>query len=285
MTRNDELIKKDVEDQLHWDSRIDSSDINVEVSEGAVTLSGKLPSLSACISALEAARDVSGVRRVKNDLKTKIPELVKGPNDEEIKMIVESMLRWNPEIISTDIDVSVEIGEVTLEGTVLKFWEKTKAGKIVMEAAGTTMITNKFSVVPTRKKADREITADIVAALDRNANIDIEWVDVKVVEGTATLSGNVPDHRAYQVADHVAASTSGVSAIINDIEIGYKPEGKKMSVGHQEKKSTEVNTYVLTIQLPENTMSRVEAFCSNNDISIEQFAVDALLEKLSHWKE
>jgi hyperosmotically inducible protein len=218
MTRNDELVKKDVVDQLYWDSRFDSSEIKVEVSGGTVTLSGTLPSLSACMSAVEDARDVSGVLRVKNMLKTKVPELADTQTDEEIKMSVESMLSWNPGIISTDIGVTVEMGEVTLEGTVFSYGEKAKAEKIVMEAAGTTGVTNKLSVVPTRKKEDREIAADIMAAIDRNAHIDIEWVDVKVADGIVTLSGTVPDDRAYDAAHHTAANTPGVIDIVSNIK-------------------------------------------------------------------
>ena len=56
-------------------------------------------------------------------------------------------------------------------------------------------------------------------------------------------------------------------------------------VGHQEKGSGEATARVLTIPVPEYTMKRIELFCKNNDIPIEQFAVDALLEKLSRWKE
>ena len=38
--RTDEDIKRDVENELKWDSDIDLSDIGVAVRDGAVTLSG-----------------------------------------------------------------------------------------------------------------------------------------------------------------------------------------------------------------------------------------------------
>jgi hypothetical protein len=113
---------------------------------------------------------------------------------------------------------SVVVGEVTLEGSVFEYWEKTKAEKIALEAAGTTKVINKLSVVPTRKKEDMEIAEDIVAAFDRNANVGAEWVDVKVEDGKVTLSGNLPDKRAYRAAYNVAASTSGVIDIINNLQ-------------------------------------------------------------------
>jgi osmotically-inducible protein OsmY len=74
MTRNDERIKRDVAAQLSRNSRVDSGAVNVEVTDGEVTLSGTLPSLSVCMAAVEMSESVAGVRSVKNNLKVKIPK-------------------------------------------------------------------------------------------------------------------------------------------------------------------------------------------------------------------
>ena len=63
------------------------------------------------------------------------------------------------------------------------------------------------------------------------------------------------------------------------------PQGEKKMSSYQEKKSSKVKTDILTVRLPEDLMRRIEVFCADNDMPIEQFAVDALLEKLSWWKE
>lgn len=74
MTRNDERIKRDVAAQLSRNSRVDSGAVNVEVTDGEVTLSGTLPSLSVCMAAVEMSESVAGVRSVKNNLKVKVPK-------------------------------------------------------------------------------------------------------------------------------------------------------------------------------------------------------------------
>ena len=74
MTRNDEKIKRDVAAQLSRNSRVDSGAVNVEVTDGEVTLSGTLPSLSVCMAAVEMSESVAGVRSVKNNLKVKVPK-------------------------------------------------------------------------------------------------------------------------------------------------------------------------------------------------------------------
>ena len=224
MTHNDERIKKDVANQLFWDSRLDASEVKVEVVDGVVTLSGTLPTPSSCIAAVEDAEDVAGVRRVKNYLEVPIPEMLNVATDDEIKMMIESMLRWNPNIVAKDINVSVVMGEVTLEGAVLTYWEKMKAEKIALEATGSIRVINQLAVVPTQNYVDEAIAEDIIAAIDRNINIDAEWVTVKVDGSVVTLSGNVPGFRAYRAAYNVAANTSGVLKIVNDIKIGDSPQ-------------------------------------------------------------
>ncbi|MEE4264531.1 MAG: BON domain-containing protein [Desulfobacteraceae bacterium] len=74
MTRNDEKIKKDVAAQLSRNTRIDSSTVKVDVTDGVVSLSGTLPSLSLGMAAVEIAEKVAGVRSVINNLKVRVPK-------------------------------------------------------------------------------------------------------------------------------------------------------------------------------------------------------------------
>lgn len=219
MVFSDGKIKKDVVDQLYWDSRVDDSDVKVEVADGEVTLSGKLPTLPACMAAVEDTESVAGVCRVKNELTVEIIETVRATTDDEIKNTIETILNRNLNINSTDIDVSVKIRLVTLEGSVPSYREKMKAENIASEVFGATMVKNKLAVVPTRDYMDEAIAKDIISAIDRNINIDIEWVNVKVEGGVAILSGNVPNYRALRAALNAAANAPGVLDIINNLKI------------------------------------------------------------------
>src|SRR5581483_8086700 len=68
-TRSDERIREDVCDRLCDDSRVDASDIEVNVSNGEVTLTGRVDSRDAKRFAEDLADDVSGVRNVQNNLR------------------------------------------------------------------------------------------------------------------------------------------------------------------------------------------------------------------------
>ena len=55
--------------------------------------------------------------------------------------------------------------------------------------------------------------------------------------------------------------------------------------GKRETTAPRTKTLALTVRVPEDLMEKIKIFCTNNALSIEQYAVDALSEKLSRWKE
>jgi hyperosmotically inducible protein len=66
--RQDHQIVKDVKAELKSDGRLRRARIQVRADEGIVTLTGTAPSLETSVRASEAARRVSGVRAVRNEL-------------------------------------------------------------------------------------------------------------------------------------------------------------------------------------------------------------------------
>lgn len=218
-TRTNEEIKKDVVDQLYWDGRIDASNVKVEVSEGEVVLTGSVPNYTAYQAAHDDAWAMSGVRNVRNDLTIKYPPGVKVPADAEILSNIENLLLWQPNIDSTDMDVIVENGWVTLRGSVDAFWKKIRAEELAMDLAGVLGITNELAVVPTEKFEDKTIAQDIEAAMERNANINTDLIDVEVENGKVTLTGSVPSLKALRSAQRIAEHTPGVLMVDNEIAI------------------------------------------------------------------
>jgi osmotically-inducible protein OsmY len=219
MTTRDELIKKNVVDHLFWDSRVDSSNVKVEVSDGIVSLSGTLSSLAACNVALEDTFDVSGVRNVIDKLQVELTPDMSTFKDEEIKQHIESALFLSPEIVSINFEVSVSDGCVIMHGSVPSYREKSKAAIIASEIPGVISMQNKLSVVPTRRFLDQQIAKDVVHALERHAGIDVEKIDVTVSGRKVTLSGTVPDGISFRASANVAAHTLGVVDVINNLEI------------------------------------------------------------------
>ncbi|HEX2115671.1 MAG TPA: BON domain-containing protein [Alphaproteobacteria bacterium] len=68
-TRSDERIREDVSDRLTDDPGVDASEIDIQVSNGEVTLSGTVHSRWQKRRAEDIAEDVSGVKHVQNNLR------------------------------------------------------------------------------------------------------------------------------------------------------------------------------------------------------------------------
>jgi hyperosmotically inducible protein len=66
--RQDHQIVKDVKQGIKHDTSLKKAHIHVRSDEGIVTLTGKVPSLETSVRASEVARQVSGVRAVRNEL-------------------------------------------------------------------------------------------------------------------------------------------------------------------------------------------------------------------------
>jgi osmotically-inducible protein OsmY len=220
MRRSSEEIKKEIVDQLYWDNRVDASEVTVDVHDGVVTLGGKVPTYSARTAAVSDARIIPGVVTIENNIRVEYPPTFTTPADSEIQSNIENVLRWNPDIDSSDIIISVDNGWVTLEGSVEAFWKKVRAEDIASDVTGVLGVTNKLSVVPTKDVVDEAIADDIVDALDRNTDINIEDIDVEVENGMVTLSGIVPTWTERLRAYEAALYTDGVLNIHDELTVG-----------------------------------------------------------------
>jgi len=213
MKTKDEQIKKSVVDTLYWDSRVDSSDIHVEVTDGIVTLRGTVPSYGVKEAALFDAWKVPGVKKVNNDSFVRFPSTAKTLTDSQIEESINKQLKWNDSTSDENIHVKVKKGEVILEGHVDAYWKIFRAQQIASSVLGVIDIDNKLTVVPTEAITDQVIATDIMNAIDRSYAVNAEDVNVEVNDGIVTLSGKLPNRGAYETALECAYNTFGVKDI------------------------------------------------------------------------
>ena len=115
--KTDAQIRDDVIEELRWDPQIIEPDaIGVAIMDGAVTLTGHVPSFAEKLAAARAAERVYGVKAVANDLKVK---LAGSPRDDsDIARAIAHVLEWNVQIPEGQVRARVENGLVTLDGEV-----------------------------------------------------------------------------------------------------------------------------------------------------------------------
>lgn len=209
MPRVEEEIKQDVVDQLAWDDRVDAAQVQVLVQDATVVLTGNVHNYWARRAAVEDAQLIPGVLRIEDELVVRWPP-VDTPTDDQLWDEVDRTLRANPNIDATRITVDVTDGTVSLEGNVDAFWKTIHAERIVSDITGIRGVRNRLAIVPTHSIADENIATQIVGALKRNALVDSERIDVRVVDGVVTLEGAVPNWPAASAVRNAAHYTPGV---------------------------------------------------------------------------
>jgi osmotically-inducible protein OsmY len=219
MPRTDEEIKKDIIDHLYWDTRVDAADVTVEVKDGIVTLGGHVPTYLSRDAAARDAMLIWGIKDVINFIEVHYPTTITPPADEEIRTRIANMLSFNPDIDSSDIDVQVTAGGVTLSGSVDSLWKKFRAEDLISSERGVLSIENHLAVVPMKTFVDRDIAEEVVGAIDRSALVDAKDVDVTVKERAVSLTGAVPTWSARRGAYEAALYTAGVENIHDNLTV------------------------------------------------------------------
>jgi osmotically-inducible protein OsmY len=216
---SDERIKKDLVDQLYWDDRIDASQVQVDVSDGKVTLTGSVPTYTARQAAESDGYTVLGVRYVENQLEVRYPEATSRLTDDEISVNIKSLLLWSPDVDATHISVDVASGLVTLDGSVDAYWKKQRVEELASSVMGVTQIINNLAVVPSERVTDQVIAESIGPALERDGRINVNTVGVEVDDGKVTLTGTVHSWTTYRAVEDIARFTPGVLEVRNDLII------------------------------------------------------------------
>jgi osmotically-inducible protein OsmY len=219
--KNDMQIQKDVMAQLNWEPVLDAAQIGVSVKEGIVTLTGIVDSYAKKITAERAAKKVSGVKAVAEDIQVG-PSSFCNRTDAEIAEAVLNVLKWHTAVKEDKVQIKVEKGVVTMEGEVEWEYQKSAAKLAIENLTGIRMIYNLISVKP--RIATSNLKSRIKAALQRSALVDANKVEVEIVGNRVILTGAVHSITEKEDAESAAWMAPGVSSVENRITIHRRPE-------------------------------------------------------------
>ena len=206
----DDEIRAAVQRAFQHDPRVLSFPVEIQVDHGVVTLTGEISHLTAKQSAERDARQTIGVRRVKNNLRTRWPD--KPTTDERIADFTRQALARDPYVEKHNILVECENAHVSLYGYVDTEFEKEHAEWTASCQQGVVHVNDYLAV---RKnwapKSDAAIQADLNDKL-AYAFVDPDnQVSAKVVDGVAILQGTVDTWYMWQTAMNqaIAAGAHG----------------------------------------------------------------------------
>ena len=141
--------------------------------------------------------------------------------DEEIQREVLAELRWDARVQPNEIGVAVKDGVVILTGWVDSYIKKWAAEQAAHRVRGVTAVANDIEVhLPSSaERTDADIAAAATRALEWDALVPIEKIDVTVSKGWVTLSGEVEWQYQKHDAERAVRRLAGVRGVSNLIRV------------------------------------------------------------------
>ena len=215
--KTNEDLQRDVQNAIKWEPLLTAAQIGVTAKDGIITLSGVVDTYAKKTQAETAAKNVSGVKVVAENIEVNYgSSFVK--NDTEIATEILNAWRWNWEVPEAEIKVKVEGGWVTLDGKVEWNYQKEATKKAVINLTGVKGVSNNISIKTESHDAIEE--GMIEKAIGRSW-IDDSEIEVKVTGHTVNLKGMVGSIYQREEAGRIAWNTPGIWMMHNDLVVDY----------------------------------------------------------------
>ena len=176
-------------------------------------------------------------------------------SDSDIKRDVEDELRWDPDIDSTDIAVTVKNGVVTLAGFTRSYSDKLEAEAAAKRVAGVVGLANDIEVrLPSLdQRPDPEIARDAIAAIKNRLPLVSEQLKVLVRNGWVTLEGEIEWDFQRLSAERAVRRVKGVKGVTNSIQIKprVQPTEIKRKIEEAFRRSAEIDANRITVEAPD----------------------------------
>lgn len=236
--KSDEEVTKAIETSFTYDYRIKDSELDVNVKNGYVTLTGTVSNLQAKNSAEEDAMNIVGVWEVDNRIKVRPEELY---SDENVLGRVKSAFQGNHYLSRYDFMMHVMNGKLYLNGSVDTPYEKLLAEEIASRIPGVVIIRNNLEVSKYYNRysnfyykndypvietpdllPDEKIKENIEREFWRSPFLNADEIQVQVENGHVILSGTVETILEKKTAEKNAYE-GGAFTVENNIKVRYWP--------------------------------------------------------------
>jgi osmotically-inducible protein OsmY len=221
MSRPDRAIWTDIRRGIDEDLLLQPAVIDVEVHDGAVTLTGFVATAAQRAEAVNQAW-TSGVWKVQDRLSSASWAAEDGlrdthclPDDAALRRAVLAALRQDPRVASNRIDVTVIAGVVTLGGEASTLAGKQAAARDAGNTPGVSQVLDVQLVHPGPEGAP--LAARVRRALRRDPDLRRYDLDVRAARGEVYVNGQVVNEFDHQAVMRAVARVPGVSSIQDQV--------------------------------------------------------------------
>jgi len=173
--------------------------------------------------------------------------------DTQIQTDVLAELKWEPRVTPNEIGVIVKDGVVTLTGWVDSYTKRWAAEDAAHRVRGVKAVANDIEVrlSSVDEKTDSDIAKAAVRALEWDAFVPIEKLDVTVSKGWVTLKGEVEWQYQKQDAERVVRRLQAVKGVSNLITVKPRatPDDLKKKIEQALVRSAELDAKNITVEV------------------------------------
>jgi len=156
-------------------------------------------------------------------------------SDDDIQMEVSRKFNADSQLKQYGVKPTVKDGALTLAGSVPDDASKTKAEHLAQTVHGVTKIKNDIRVTGQPAQAPRmsddQMKQELQSKIQADSQLRGSMVNVDISNGTATITGSVPDDKAKSKLDALAKTVAGVKNVKNDARVGREGEGAGAGAG------------------------------------------------------
>jgi len=159
-------------------------------------------------------------------------------NDGQIQQDVLEEMRWDARVQPNEVGVSVKDGVLTLTGWVDSYAKKWAAERAAHRVRGVVAVANDIEVrLPSSaERNDSDIAAAAKRALEWDAFVPIEKIEITVSKGWVTLKGEVEWEFQRRSAERAVRRLAGVRGVTNLITVRprQQPSPQELKRGIQQ---------------------------------------------------
>jgi osmotically-inducible protein OsmY len=213
---DDKLLQDEVMDELTYDPSVNSTDVGVAVTDGAVTFTGRVRSYASKVAAVRAAERVYGVRAVADEIEVTLSSSEEH-DDSGIAEEIARQRSWNVEFPDS-VKPEVSNGRVTLRGEVEWAYQREAAEAAMQSLRGVRSVTNRIIIKP--RPDVHDVTQRVEQAVRRSADVDADSILVETDGGgIVILRGKVRTFAERRSAQRAAEAAPGVTKVRNHIVV------------------------------------------------------------------
>jgi len=197
--------------------------LNVQVTRQTATFSGEITSRRLFTMAEFLARQIDGIRKIKDETKIKVPLT----SEHEALEAVEFLFATD-QTLRTGIRVALRDGRLVLEGEVTSVAQKNWAEQVA-QAAGLEVTSHlseaSFTPAPMLKISeppqldDDSLEALVLFRLSLVRETESLPVKVKANRGVVALQGKIPTEALRQRVENITRSTLGIRELRSSLSV------------------------------------------------------------------